>query len=286
MADAPLRIDALLPPEVALRAEEVGTAKARLNTTSVFVLAVLAGAFVALGALFFTTLSAGAGDILPFGLARLLPALAFCLGLILVVVAGAELFTGNTLVTIAWASGKVSSGALLRNWGIVYVGNLVGSVATAILIFLGRQYTFGGGVVGKTALTIANNKCNLDFVQAIALGMMCNALVCLAIWLTMGARTTTDKIMAIVFPITAFATAGFEHSVANMYFIPMGLLIKQFDPAFVAKVSPDLPSLTIGGFLNNLVPVTLGNIIGGAVMVAAVYWFVYLRGQGKAATGR
>ena len=285
MADQVIRVDALLPPEVARRAEEVGTTKAGLDVISVFTLAVLAGAFIGLGGIFSTTVAAGTAD-LSYGVVRLLAGVSFCLGLILVVVAGAELFTGNALIVIAWASGKVSTVALLRNWVVVYAGNLAGSIATAFLMLVTRQYTFGGGAVGQTALNIANTKSGLDFWQALVLGMMCNALVCLAVWLTLGARTTTDKVLAILFPISAFVAAGFEHSVANMYFIPIGLLIKQFDPAFVTKLGLDLPNLTLGGFLNNLIPVTIGNIIGGAVMVAAVYWFVYLRKQGRAATGK
>jgi len=154
----------------------------------------------------------------------------FCLGLILVIVGGAELFTGNNLIVMAWASGKVSTRALLRNWIIVYVGNFVGSLGTALMVFFSQQYTFGGGLIGKTALSIATGKVGLSFMQAIALGILCNALVCLAVWLTFSARSTVDKITAIIFPITAFVAAGFEHSIANMYFIPIGLLIKALDP--------------------------------------------------------
>lgn len=283
MSDPAIRVDALLPAEVARKAEEIGAAKARLDAMSTLILSFLAGAFISLGGIFSTTVIAGAGDLLPYGVARLLAGLAFCLGLILVVIAGAELFTGNNLIIIAWASGKVSTGALIRNWILVYAGNLAGSLATALLMYLTGQYEFGGGAVGKTMLTIANAKVNLDFVQAVALGMMCNALVCLAVWLTFGARTTTDKILAILFPITAFVAAGFEHSVANMYFIPAALLVKQFDPAFGEALGLNTPNLTVTGFVNNLVPVTIGNIIGGGLMVAAVYWFVYLRHQSKAA---
>lgn len=272
-----IRIDALLPPEIARRAEDIGVKKAGLDALSMFVLAMLAGAFIGLGAVFSTTMVAGAGGIMPYGITRLLAGLVFCLGLILVVVAGAELFTGNNLIVMAWASRKISTAALLRNWSIVYVGNLVGAVLTAVFVFLTRQYTFGGGAVGQAALSIANNKVNLDFVQAIVLGMMCNALVCLAVWLTFGAHTTTDKILAIIFPISAFVAMSFEHSIANMYFIPAGLLINQFDPVFAAGLNLDLTNLTLVGFLNNLIPVTIGNVIGGVFMVAASYWFIYLR---------
>jgi len=261
------------------KAEDIGVAKAGMSALRTFVLAVLAGAFIAMGAMFATVVGAGAAGAIPFGVARLLSGLAFCLGLILVVVAGAELFTGNNLIVMAWADRRVALRRLLRNWGIVYVGNLVGAVATALLVFGGRQFEFGDGSVGVNALTIAQTKSSLGFGQAIALGMLCNALVCLAIWLTYSARTVADKILAILFPITAFVAAGFEHSVANMYFIPYGLFVKS-NQAFVDSQQglPDLSSLTWSNFLwANLVPVTIGNIVGGAVMVGAIYWFVYLR---------
>ncbi|GAB4278294.1 MAG: formate transporter FocA [Candidatus Promineifilaceae bacterium] len=273
-----LRIDALLPPEMARRAEYVGVSKAEAPAAKLFALAVLAGAFIAMGAVFATTVAAGTATEWPFGVSKLLIGLVFCLGLILVVVAGAELFTGNNLIVMAWANGKVTTKGLLRNWGIVYTGNFVGSVATAVLMLFSKQYTFGGGLIGKTALGIANGKVNLDFMQAIALGILCNALVCLAVWLTFSARSTMDKIAAIIFPITAFVAAGFEHSVANMYFIPMGLLIKGTDATFAAETGLDLTNLTWGNFfVSNLLPVTIGNIIGGAIFVAAIYWFIYLR---------
>ena len=277
-----IHIDSLLPPEMARRAEYVGVRKAESRTLELFVLAVLAGAFIALGAIFSTTVGAGTSGAMPYGVARMLVGLVFCLGLILVVVGGAELFTGNTLLVMAWAGGKIKTGAVMRNWGIVYVGNFVGAIGTALLLFVSRQYTFGGGAVGVTALSIANSKVHLGFVQAIVLGILCNALVCLAVWLTFSVRTTMDKILAIIFPISAFVAAGFEHSIANMYFVPIGLLIKQFDPAFAAAAAVtakiDLAGLTWPAFLlNNLLPVTIGNIIGGAVLVAAVYWLVYLR---------
>ena len=219
---------------------------------------------------------------LPFGVIKLLGGLVFCLGLILVIVAGAELFTGNNLIVMAWAAGKISTGQLLRNWGIVYLGNFVGSIGTVVIMLLSKQYTFASGQIGLTALNIANGKVHLGFVQAIALGAMCNALVCLAVWLCFSARSTTDKILSILFPITAFVAAGFEHSVANMYFVPMGLLIKGFGgPQFwanIGKTAADYADLTWGHFvINNLLPVTIGNILGGSLMVGAVYWFIFLR---------
>ena len=283
MSDAPFTptgLDALPPAQVARKAETVGLTKAGMPTFDVFVLSVLAGAFIALGAIFATTVAAGGAE-LPYGVVRLLAGLAFTLGLILVVVAGAELFTGNNLIVMAWASRRVDTVALLGNWVVVWIGNFVGAFATALIVYVSEQYTFGGGAVGQTALGIAATKTSLGFVQAIALGILCNALVCLAVWLTFGAHTTTDKILAIIPPIAAFVAAGFEHSVANMYFISIGLLVKS-DDDFVAGLDPDtvpdLSGLTWGSFfLDNLLPVTIGNVIGGALMVGAVYWLVYLR---------
>lgn len=275
-------LDALLPPAMAEKAEQIGIAKVHMSATRTFVLAVLAGAFIALGAMFSTIVGAGAVGHLPFGVARLLVGIAFCLGLILVVVAGAELFTGNNLIVMAWADRRVALSSLLRNWGLVYAGNLVGGVATALLVFASRQYEFGDGAVGVNALAIAQTKSGLGFSQAIALGILCNALVCLAIWLTYSARTVADKILAIVFPITAFVAAGFEHSVANMYFLPMGVLLREHASGHFWHVSgrtaAAYPDVTWShAVFSNLIPVTIGNVLGGAVMVGLVYWLVYAR---------
>jgi len=283
-----LNFDALLPAEMATRAEQLGVKKAHLNPVSMFVLSVLAGAFIALGAIFSTTVVAGAGEALPYGVTRLLAGLVFSLGLILVVIGGAELFTGNNLIVMAWASHKVSTRLLFKNWLIVYAGNFIGALATAGLMYFSGQYAFGKGAVGAAALATADAKMSLGFVQAIALGILCNALVCLAVWLTFSARTTTDRILAIVPPITAFVAAGFEHSIANMYFIPIALFIKAGAPESfwvnIGKTAADFPNLTWSRFLwNNLPPVTLGNIVGGAVLVGAVYWFVYLRAKSPGA---
>src|SRR5579859_203023 len=260
---------------MARKAEEVGETKVGLSAANTLALGVLAGAFIALGAIFATTVTAGGAN-LPYGVSRLLAGVAFSLGLILVVVAGAELFTGNNLIVMAWAGRRVSTARLLRNWVLVYIGNFAGAIATAGLLYVGKQYTFGNGAVGEQAVAIASGKTSLGFVQAIALAAFCNALVCLAVWLAYSARTTTDKILAIIPPISAFVASGFEHSVANMFFIPMGLLVKS-NHAFVA--AHQMPAnLTWARFLwANLLPVTIGNILGGALMVGAVYWFVYLR---------
>jgi len=288
--------DAILPATMALRAEESGAKRVAIDPLTLFVLSILAGAFIALGAVFATTVGAGSIAIkaadgatafstgLPYGVVKLLMGLAFSLGLILVSVGGAELFTGNNLIVMAWASGKVKTAGLLYNWAVVFAGNFVGAIMTAVLMFFTTQYTFGGGSIGLTALSTAGGKTSLAFVPAVALGIMCNALVCLASWMGYSARSTVDKVFAIVFPVTAFVAAGFEHSIANIYFIPMGLLIKAGAPdsfwTSIGKTPADFPTLTWDNFLlGNLLPVTIGNIIGGSIMVAAVYWFVYLRNK-------
>ena len=279
--------DALLPAEMAVKAAETGVKKTGLDTIRTFLLAVLAGAFISMGAIFATTVSAG-GSSLPYGVVRLLAGFTFSLGLILVVVSGSELFTGNSLIIIAFANRRIKLGALLRNWGLVYLGNFAGALITAYLMFQSRQYTFGGNTIGLAALNTAEAKTALGFWQAVTLGLFCNALVCMAVWMCYSARSTIDKILAIIPPISAFVAAGFEHSIANMYFIPVALFIKQMgSPAFfeaIGKTPADFPHLTWGNFfLANLLPVTIGNIIGGVVMVGVMYWFIYLSKAGRAA---
>jgi formate transporter len=277
-----ISFDALMPVEVAHKAEEVGVRKGSLDFLSTFALAVLAGAFIALGAIFATVSWTATASVAPWGWGRIIGGLVFSLGLILVVVGGAELFTGNNLIVMAWASHKLPTLRLLRNWSIVYVGNLVGAVATALFVFLGKHFEMAGGAVGVAALNIGIAKVNLDFLQAVVLGALCNALVCLAVWLTYSARTTMGRITAIIFPISAFVAAGFEHCVANMYFIPFAILIKagasQTFWQAVGASPTNYQELTWGSFLfRNLLPVTLGNIIGGVFLGAVVYWLVYLR---------
>ena len=289
--------DAVLPATMALRAEESGVKRAATDPVTLLVLSVLAGAFIAFGAIFATTVSAGSMAItsadgaiafsagLPYGVVKLLSGLVFSVGLIMVAVGGAELFTGNNLIVMAWASGRVKTSDVLFNWTVVFIGNFIGAIATAGLMFFTTQYTFGGGSVGLAALATANAKSSLAFVPAVALGVMCNALVCLAVWMGYSARTTIDRVFAYILPVAAFVAAGFEHCIANIYFIPMGLFIKAGAPesfwAATGKTAADFPALTWWNFfVGNLVPVTIGNVIGGSIMVAAVYWFVYLRKRG------
>lgn len=281
----PVSIDAILPAAMAQRAEEGGVARAAMDPLAVFVLSVLAGAFISFGAVFATTVGAGgigSDAALPYGVMRLLTGLVFSAGLVLVVLGSAELFTGNNMLVMAWAGGKVTTRAVLANWTIVFVGNFIGAIATAALVFTSAQYAFGGGGVGLNALVIADSKSSLAFMPAFCLGILCNALVCLAVWMCYGARTTIDRVVTIIPPISAFVAAGFEHSIANIYFIPAGLFIKAGAPdSFwnaIGKSPADFPAITWDNFIfANLIPVTAGNIVGGSVMVAAVYWFVYLR---------
>ncbi len=265
----PTIVDAWSPAEIAERIESIGVNKARADAVSLLTLALLAGAFISLGALFFTVVITE--PTLGFGVNRLLGGLAFSLGLILVVVAGAELFTGNNLVAMAWASRCITGRDLLRNWALVYLGNVLGALATVALVLAAGTDQMGGGAVGRTALAIGRGKAALDPVPAIALGVGCNALVCLAVWLTIGGRSVTDKILAILFPITAFVAVGFEHSIANWFFLPWA----------IALGAEDL----VGGAALNLALVTLGNVIGGTLLVAGVYWLAYLRPGQRADRG-
>jgi formate transporter len=279
---SPSTFDELLPAEMAAKAQTLGIKKANMDFISTFALAVLAGAFIALGCIFFTISQTTGGVAMSWGLSRVIGGVTFSLGLILVIVGGAELFTGNNLIVMAWASRQISTWRLLRNWGIVYVGNLCGAVATALFVFWGKHYLVGYN--GLTALNIGNTKVGYEWVQAMILGILCNALVCLAVWLTYSARTVMGRIMAILFPIAGFVAAGFEHCIANMYFIPYSILVKVGAPdtfwTAIGKTSTDYSSLTWGNFfLKNLIPVTIGNIIGGVVFVALIYWVVYLRSK-------
>lgn len=274
--------DALMPPQMALACEAAGAAKAGRDAVALFVLGLLAGAFIAFGACFMTTVLTGAAD-LPWGVARLLGGLVFSLGLILVVVGGAELFTGDALMVVAFASGRITLTALLRAWGLVYLGNILGALGTAALMFLAGEHLFAGGAVGKVALGIANAKSALPAVHLFFLAVLCNTLVCLAVWMSFSARTTTDKVMVIVPPVAAFVAAGFEHSIANLYLLPYALAIKAFAaPAFwtsIGQTAEAYPALTVAATIHNVVVATAGNLVGGSLLVGAVYWFVYLRGR-------
>jgi formate transporter len=262
--------DAYSPKEIAEKIEAIGVTKARLPLFSQFTLGVLAGGFIGLGALYFTVVTSDA--ILSFAASRVLGGLAFSFGLILVVVAGAELFTGNNLLVMAWASRRITTFELLCNWLMIYLANFVGALGLVLLVLWSHQWTMNDNAVGITAIKIAAAKASLPFIEAFFKGVLCNILVCLAVWLALAGRSVVDKIFAIMFPISAFVAAGFEHSVANMYFIPLGILLKDQLPAGIGE------NLSWFALWWNLLPVTLGNICGGSVMVALVYYFIYRRG--------
>ncbi len=263
---SPNGYDAYAPAEIAQRVEDAGVAKANLPYLQMFVLALLAGAFIAFGGMFYTVVVTQSG--LGLGPTRLLGGLGFSLGLILVVVAGAELFTGNNLIVMAWADRKISFGRLMRNWSVVFAGNLAGAFAMAIMMALSGTLEMNDGAFAKTAMAIAEAKVQLPASEAFIRGLLCNTLVCLAIWLCFAAHSVTDKILAIVFPITAFVALGFEHSIANAYLIPVGYLA-------------GAQGVDTAGYLANMIPVTAGNIVGGSVFVALVYWVIYRSGARK-----
>jgi len=265
-------IDAYSPKEVADRVATVGVAKARLPIPKMLMLGGLGGAFIAIGALYFSLVTSD--PTLGYALSRVLGGLVFSTGLILVVVAGAELFTGNNLLVMAWVDHAITTRELLRNWGVVYVANLAGAFGIVALAWAAGLQNANGGAVGAHILAIAARKTALPFWEAFFAGVLCNVLVCLAVWLAMAGRTVTDRILAIVFPISAFVAAGFEHSVANFWFIGFGLALRG---SVLAPSPVDVTHLDWIGFAGNLVPVTLGNVVGGGLLVAAVYSAIYRR---------
>jgi len=276
LADNDINFDDYAPADIAKRVEAAGVKKANLNFLSLFLLSILAGAFIAIAAEFYTLVIFDSG--LGVGLTKLIGGLCFSIGLILVVIAGAELFTGNTMIVMAFASRIVTWKQLLKNWSVSYVGNFIGSLSVVLLMYFTNQWKTKEFLLGAKALQIAATKTNLGFLEAFASAILCNALVCLAVWLCFSARTVVSKIAAIIFPITAFVASGFEHSIANMYFIPIGIVLKNNPKVIEAlgKMAPglDISRVSITGLFGNLLPVTLGNIIGGAVMVGLIYWII------------
>lgn len=277
-------MDSLLPDEMALKAESIGIAKVNMTFSKTLMLGILAGAFIAFGAVFYTTVTTA--STMSFGLTRFLGGICFSLGLVLVIVGGAELFTGNNLIIMAWANKKVSTIKVLQNWALVYLGNFIGALFIVVLVQLSNQHSASSGMVGVNMLNIAKVKCELDFTQAVASGILCNILVCLAVWLCFSSTSITGKIISIIFPVTAFVSSGFEHCIANMYFVPKAIMLLNKKDAIIAEhiiqSGQDYNSVNwFNFFVKNLLPVTLGNIIGGAVLVGLVYWFVYLKKNKK-----
>src|SRR3954469_2043467 len=273
-------IEGRLPPEIAAKAEADGVAKAGQDAVTLLTLGVLGGAFIAFGAIFSNVALTGA-ETLPFGLARSIAGIVFTVGLALVLVGGAQIFTGDVLMVMAWASGRLEARRVLRAWGLVWIGNLAGALGTALLVLLAGHHLLGGGQVGVTALRTAEAKAALPFDRAVILGVLCNTLVCLAVWLSLSSRLPAHRVIVILLPIAAFVAAGFEHAVANMYFIGFGLLIKQVAAESfwqAVRLEPAaFPELCLADFARNLIAVTIGNVAGGAVLVAGVYWVLYRR---------
>ena len=266
-------------PTPALMLEKASTAavnKAKLRFGSMFILAILAGIYIAFGGVFSTLVATQTNSVWPYGFVKMLQGLVFSLGLILVIIGGAELFTGNMLMIIPFLQRKISIGELLRNWGSVYLGNFIGSLILALMIVLSGFPNFSNGLVGETMVKIADAKLHFSFLQAFMLGTLCNILVCLAVWLCYAANSLVDKAVAIIFPVSAFIAAGFEHSIANMYLIPAGLLVKSLNPTLFSQVAVDPSAFSLVNFLTqNLIPVTLGNMIGGSLFVGIAYFLIF-----------
>ena len=275
------QFDSLLPPQMAEKAADIGVSKATKDPIKSFMLAITAGLHIGIAFVFYTTVTTGAGD-MAWGMTRLVGGIAFSLGLILVIITGGELFTSSVLTLVARASGKISWKSLCINWTMVYVGNLIGALLLVGIMLVTKQYMSADGGVGINTMQIAQHKLHHDFFQAVALGIMCNVLVCIAVWMTFSGRSLTDKILVTILPVAMFVSAGFEHCIANMFQVPMAIGIKTLaSPEFwqMSGMNPaDFADLTLGNFIiNNLIPVTIGNIIGGGVFVGIGYWLIYLR---------
>lgn len=260
------------PEEIVREALNSSVKKVKKSFVTTFLLGVLAGAFIGLGALFYTIVKAD--ETYSFATKQILGGFVFSLGLILVAVAGAELFTGNNLIAIGWAEKRVSTKQMIRNWVIIFLSNMVGAVSLAVMVYLSGHLDMNGGKVAQTYVKMAEAKSSLPFITAFFRGVLCNILVCLGVWMAMGGKTVIDKVVAILFPITLFVAAGFEHSIANLFIIPLGLMIQYFGEAQVAT-----EHLSILGMIKNIVPVLLGNIVGGSVLVGLMYHFIFLRNR-------
>lgn len=260
--------DAFAPAEIARRIQAVGAAKAKLALAPLVMLGMLAGAFIGLGAMLSVIVRADAA--LGFAASQFLAGAVFSLGLLMVVVAGAELFTGNNLLVLAWAEGRVSATEVLRNWVVVCTANFAGAVGLAVLVYLSGHTEMGNGAVGRAVMRIAVAKQQLPWTEAFVRGMLCNVLVCMAVWMAMAGRSVVDKAVAVVFPITAFVAAGFEHSIANMYILPLAMLVQSGAEPGAAGTA-----VTLSGMTSNLLLVTAGNLVGGSVLVGLVYHLIY-----------
>jgi formate transporter len=280
-ADNPF--DLLLPAAMARVAEDAGVYKATKHPLKTFYSAITAGVFISIAFVFYITATTGTSAV-PFGLAKLVGGICFSLGLILVVVCGADLFTSTVLVVVAKASGRVTWGQLVKNWLNVYVGNLIGALFFVALIWFSGEHMVANGQWGLNVLQTADHKVHHTFLEAVCLGILANLMVCLAVWMSYSGRSLMDKIFAMILPVGMFVASGFEHSIANMFMIPLGIVVKNFaEPSFwqaTGTTAAQFAGLNVTNFIcENLIPVTLGNIIGGGLLVGLTYWVLYLRGD-------
>jgi formate/nitrite transporter len=268
-------VDALTPAEMEEKAEKVGIKKATMPLLPSFLLAVVAGGAIGLGGMYFCIVLADSS--LSFAVQRVLGGSVFALGLALVLVGGAELFTGSTMTIMSMASGHITVPQMLRNWVVVWVGNFVGALGLVFLVFMSHHMEMNGGAVGAAVLKLALGKIQLDGTTIFFKGILCNLMVCLAVWLAYAGRSVADKIIAMILPIGLFVAAGFEHCIANMYFLPMAWLLSVTGHV---PAGLDVSAITIPGIAHNLLFATLGNIVGGSVMVGGMYWLIYRKGLG------
>jgi formate transporter len=280
-ADNPF--NSLLPAAMAKVAEEAGIYKATKRPLTTFFLAITAGVFISIAFVFYITATTGSGA-MPYGIAKLIGGICFSLGLMLVVVCGADLFTSTVLIVVAKASGRITWLQLGRHWLTVYIGNLFGALFFVALIWLAGEHMVANGAWGLNVLQTADHKMHHTFIEAVSLGTLANLMVCLAVWMSYSGRSLMDKMFAMILPVAMFVACGFEHSIANMFLIPMAIVIRDFSsPEFwqmAGASAAQFPSLSVSNFIvNNLIPVTIGNIIGGGLLVGLTYWVIYLRGD-------
>ncbi|MFV0575153.1 MAG: formate transporter FocA [Vibrio sp.] len=275
------QFESLLPPDMAKKAAEAGVYKVNKPLFNTLLLAITAGMQIGIAFIFYTTVTSGTENIAP-GLSHFVGGIAFSLGLILVVVTGSELFTSSTLIVVAKATGLVTWAQLIKNWALVYVGNFIGCMVLVGIMLVAQQYMSDNGEIGINAMHIAQHKMHHSFASAVALGVMANLLVCIAVWMTYAGRTLTDKMLILILPVAMFVSSGFEHSIANMFQIPFAIGIRDFAPAefwqMTGTTAAQFADLNMMDFvMHNLIPVTIGNIIGGAVFVGIGFWSIYLR---------
>ncbi|MBS9436449.1 formate transporter FocA [Photorhabdus noenieputensis] len=282
-ADTPFN---LLPPAVMTQiANDIGVYKTTKPVAITYLSAITAGVFISIAFVFYITATTGTTSV-SYGLVKLVGGICFSLGLMLVVVCGADLFTSTVLTIISKATGHITWYQMIKNWINVYFGNLIGALFFVVIIWFAGQYRVADGLWGLNVLQTANHKIHHSFIEALFLGILANLMVCLAVWMSYAGRSLMDKIFAMILPVSMFVASGFEHSIANMFLIPLGIVIKHFAPTEfwinVGATPEQFSQLTISHFItDNLIPVTIGNIIGGAVLVGLTYWSIYLRSEQK-----